>query len=151
LHPLLKDPEVRAAVELNLDIHEKWISDDIRTFTPWIRHDDLHKSQAGVLLKEWSKRAFSTLIEGLRRCLSSVEDFRTLVRLRAEILEVWLGSCNRVVGFTSIESLKGLRSTINERLLKLVRERAHRLTSVGAQITTTLEAWEAGTAGKTRN
>ncbi|KAH0543367.1 hypothetical protein FGG08_002323 [Glutinoglossum americanum] len=144
LHPLLKDPEVRAAVELNLDIHDKWISDDIRVFTPWVRHDDLHKSQASVLLREWSKRAFSTLIEGLRRCLSSVEDFRTLVKLRTDILEAWLNGSNRVAGFVSAESLERLRLVINERLLGLIRGRTHCLRLVGAQVTATLQAWKAG-------
>lgn len=150
MHPLLEDPEVRAAAELNLDIHEKWISDDIRIFTPWVRHNDLQRSQAVILLKEWSGRSFSTLIEGLRRCLTSVDDFRTLVKLRTEILGAWLDSHNRVAGFTSVESLERLRSAVNERLLELVRGRAYRLSIVGAQVTATLQAWKAGITGKNR-
>ncbi|KAI9786910.1 MAG: para-aminobenzoate synthase, (PABA) [Geoglossum umbratile] len=144
LRPLLRDPDVLAAVELGLDVHEKWISDDIKFFTPWIRHDDLQKSQVGILLKGWSKQVFAALIEGLRRSLSSVEDIRALVGLRTDILEVWLDGRNRVVGFTSVESLERLRSVINERLLELIRGRAHRLCLVGEQITATLQDWEVG-------
>ncbi|KAH0562995.1 hypothetical protein GP486_002443 [Trichoglossum hirsutum] len=142
--PLLEDPEVRAAAELNLDVHEKWISDDIRIFTPWVGHNDLQKSQAATLLKEWSKRSFSALIEGIRGCLSSMSDFRTLVKLRSEILGAWLDSRNRVAGFIPVESLERLRSAVNARLLELVRGRAYRLETVGAQVAATLQAWKAG-------
>ncbi|KAI9772900.1 MAG: hypothetical protein M1840_008782 [Geoglossum simile] len=144
LRPLLRDPDVLSTVELGLDIHEKWISDDIRIFTPWIRHDDLQKPQVGILLGGWSKQMFSTLIKGLRGSLSSVEDFRTLVQLRTDILEAWLDGRNKVVGFTPVESLERLRSALNERLLEFVRGRAHRLEFVGAQVTATLRNWEVG-------
>jgi len=150
VRPLLRDPDVLTTVELGLDIHEKWISEDIRNFTPWIRHDDLQKPQVSILLGEWSKQVFSTLIKGLRGSLSSVEDFRTLVQLRTDILEAWLDGHNKVVGFTPVESLERLRSALNARLLELVRGRVHRLEFVGTQITVTLRDWEVGVTGKTQ-
>ncbi|KAI9822261.1 MAG: hypothetical protein M1832_003084 [Thelocarpon impressellum] len=143
-HPLFKDGEVRAVVELSLDVHERWIPDSIRHFTPWIGHEDLQKSDADKILRAWAKKAFSTVLEGLQRLLTGMEDFRGLVRLRTEIYTTWFDGRNRVAGFDSSGPLQGLRSAINEQLVQLVRERARRLHLVGTEVEAALEDWKDG-------
>ena len=142
--PLFKDAEIRAVVELNLDLHQQWMPDNIRNFTPWIGHEDLQKPEAERLLKAWAKRSFSAMLDGLHTMLSLVEDFRTLVRLRTDIFEMWFDSRNKVSNFDLSEPLQGLRSALNDRLVHLIRTRARRLHLVGTEMTATLQDWKSG-------
>lgn len=139
--PLLQDAELRAVVELNLDLYETWIPDEISDFTPWIGHDDLQKHDAERLLLAWAKQAFTGLLESLGRRLGSMEDFQALVQLRTKILKSWFDGRHQVMGFASEEPLQALRDVINKRLLGLAQAKAHDLHLVAQEIKHVIHDW----------
>ncbi|KAI9832558.1 MAG: hypothetical protein M1819_004348 [Sarea resinae] len=141
--PLLKDPDIRSLIELKLDIHARWIDEDIRNFTPWIRHDDLQqKDQTESLLRDWSKQAFQTLISGLQTSLGEIEDLSSLVQIRREVLEMWLDSRNRVPRFaTPPDSLEKLRGAMISRFEQLIRQRARNLSATAVELLSRVENW----------
>ncbi|KAI9838458.1 MAG: hypothetical protein M1837_002480 [Sclerophora amabilis] len=136
--PLRKDPSVRALVELNIDVHEEWISNDVKNFTPWLRHDDLQKTESDRLLQTWAARTFSTLLGKLKVLLSDVDDFPILIKLRTEVLEIWFDGQKKTAGFASSEAIEGLRATMNDQLVRLIRGRTSQLRPVCVDIMTTL-------------
>ncbi|KAI9673099.1 MAG: hypothetical protein M1829_004413 [Trizodia sp. TS-e1964] len=142
--PLIECEDVRTRPELNLNVHERWIEDGIKIFTPWTKHDDLSNTESRKFLKDWAQRALRTLLNGLEAVLTKFEDFTVLVRLRKDMLETWFDPKNKVAGFTSSEALDELRNTMNKQLLHLVRVRSSRLKLVGGEIAATLQDWESG-------
>ncbi|KAI9802783.1 MAG: hypothetical protein M1833_001382 [Piccolia ochrophora] len=139
LQPLLADKDVRAAAEMSLDVHEHWIPEDIRQFTPWVRHDDLHKSQTEELLKSWATKAFKSLLSRLQDHLESIEDFTTLVQLRKDLLQIWFDGRQALPRLASYESLESLRSVLKGQIVRLVRRKVMQLQAVCGQIIETLQ------------
>jgi hypothetical protein len=139
--PLMRDPEIRNMIELNLDIHERWLSEEARNYTPWPRHDELRRSDAETLLNAWAKDAISVFLRGMKSTLSSVQDLKAVALLRKELLETWLASGNRVPGLKSSAVLDDLRDVINSQLGTIVNKRAGDLNSVSSSISTILEQW----------
>ncbi|KAI9788534.1 MAG: hypothetical protein M1835_002220 [Candelina submexicana] len=132
--PIIADPEVRSVAELNLGIHERWVAEDVRNFTPWVRHDDLQKSVAEKLLKEWAVSAFKSFVAGLKGILASLADFDQIVHVRRQVLEMWLSSRNRIPKALVSEGLEGLRSVINARLTDIIHNCSSHLQLVGTKI-----------------
>lgn len=89
---IFKSKELRNLIELNLDMYERWIDDDIKTFTPYIRHDELSRHEAEKLLKQWARTAVSSFLYGLRERAQKVRDPGELMGLRKEVLELWLST-----------------------------------------------------------
>ncbi|KAF2491293.1 hypothetical protein BU16DRAFT_529846 [Lophium mytilinum] len=141
LQPLMRDPEIRNITELNLDIHERWLSDEARNYTPWPRHDELQRAEAEKLLKTWAKDAISVFLKNTKTALSRVEDLRAVAALRKELFETWLASGNRVPGLKSSAVLDDLRDVINAQLSTIVSKRAGELKRVSSAIATILERW----------
>ena len=63
---IFKSNDLHSLIELNLDVYERWIDEDIKSFTPYVRHDDLSKIEAEKLLKQWARTTVSKFLEGLR-------------------------------------------------------------------------------------
>ena len=146
---LFKSQEVYSLTELNLDIHERWIGDDIRTFTPYIRHDDLSKTEVEISLKQWAKKAFSTFLDGLRNRILDVEDPLVLLQLRREVLELWLSNRQNSMGIDSTETLDGLRDVFNSQATRIIESRASILADIGMMVEQILENWQSGTSALT--
>ncbi len=142
LIPLFKCTDLYSLLELNLDIHENWIGDDIKTFTPYIRQDDLQRSEAERLLKQWAKQAFASFLSGLRDCIQDVDDPLIIVRLRRQILELWFSNSRHAVGVDLIEGLAGLRDAFNSQFTRLIQSRVASLTEVTSIIQSTLHNWQ---------
>ncbi|KAI9872306.1 MAG: para-aminobenzoate synthase, (PABA) [Pleopsidium flavum] len=142
--PLLKDADVRGLMELSLDVHERWIADEVRNFTPWVRDEDLQKTEAEKVLTEWARKAFAAFIGGFKKILESVEDLKELVQLRKKLLETWLSADSRSPGLSSSEVLDGLRAAINGQLGRVIRSRVDRLDLIGSEITGVIERWRPG-------
>ncbi|OCL10111.1 hypothetical protein AOQ84DRAFT_337951 [Glonium stellatum] len=123
-HPLMQDPEIRAIAELNLDIHERWIVEEARNYTPWPRHDELKRADAEGLLKSWAKHAISSFLKSMKDVLSNVRGLKAVAELRRQLLETWLASGSGVPGLKSI-----------------VHVRAQGLHSITSEISKTLENW----------
>ena len=142
--PLLRSSDVRGLVELNLDLRERWVADEVRNFTPWVRSEDLQKAEAESVLKDWARKAFDKFIDGLRVVLEGIEDLKELVQLRRELLETWLSVDSQSLGLGSSGVLDGLRSAMNSRLIQVIQRRVVRLDEVSAEINTVVKHWRPG-------
>ena len=146
---LFKSQDVYSLVELELDVHERWIGDDIRTFTPYIRHDDLSKAEAERSLKQWAKTAFGSFLARLRNRIRDVEDPGRLIDLRRQIFELWLSNHHHSTGVDSAETLDGLRDVFNLQSTHLIRNRAIKLARVGVIVKNVLLDWQPGASDLT--
>ena len=147
--PLFKSQDVYSLVELNLDVHERWIGDDIRTFTPYIRHDDLSKAEAERSLEKWAKTAFDSFLAGLRNRIQDVEDPGRLIDLRRQVLELWLSNHQHPTGVDSTETLDGLREVFNLQCTRLIRIRTSKLGQVSFAVKNILRDWQPGVSDLT--
>ncbi|KAK2628460.1 hypothetical protein QTJ16_001563 [Diplocarpon rosae] len=145
---LLKDESIRTLEGLRLDVCEKWFGDEILFFTPYIRHDDLEGSQAVEMLHGWSKKASEVMLQGLAKTLDQLADFKTVVGLRTQILEIWIKEGGKAKGFDPFTLLNGLRKVINDRMVALVESRVSKLHLVGTEIEGTLSVWRPGTTDR---
>ena len=147
--PLLKSQDVYSLIELDLDVHERWIGDDIRTFTPYIRHDDLSKAEAERSLRQWAKTAFGSFLAGLRNRIQDVEDPGRLIDLRRQIFELWLSDHQHSTGVDSAETLDGLRDVFNVQSTRLIRIRTSKLVQVSFAVKNVLRDWQPGVSDLT--
>lgn len=148
---LFKSQEVYSLIELNLDIHGRWIGDDIKIFTPYIRHDDLSKAEVEVSLKQWAKKAFSAFLDGLSNRILGVQDPMSLLRLRREVLELWLSNRQNSMGIDSIETLDGLRDVFNSQATRIIERRSSILADLGLMVEQILQNWQSGPSSLTRS
>jgi hypothetical protein len=84
--PLLRDDQVTSIEELNLDIYGRWVPDDIRTFTPWVRHGPLTASETNEGLKSWTKQAQASFVQALGACLQEQQDAKIVLSIRRNVL-----------------------------------------------------------------
>lgn len=131
---LLQDSSVKELPLLRLDMAEKWFGDEILYFTPYIQHDDLEGSIAVEMLIGWGKRASEVLIQGLKGTLDNVGDFKTVVDLRTQVLEMWIREGGKAKGFDSSVMLDDLREVFNHRLVELIETRIQKLHLVGSEV-----------------
>ena len=140
--PMFKSPDLYSLIELNLDVHERWIGDDIRTFKPYIRQDDLQRSEAERLLRTWAKQGFGSFLSDLKDRIQNIDEPLIIVQLRRRILELWFSNNWHSVGINSSEALDGLRDAFNIQLTRLVHSRVASLTEVTLTIQSTLHEWQ---------
>jgi hypothetical protein len=86
---LLLDHEVAALPELSLDVHSRWLPEDIRGFIPWVRHDDLEFSRVKELVRTWAEKEISKLNTSLETYLSKISDISVIMTLRSGLLSTW--------------------------------------------------------------
>lgn len=123
--PLLQDSAIQDMPELNLEIHESWIPDDVRKFTPWLRHDQLQGSAATVVLKKWVAQARSTLMQGLNSLLDDTHEVSVVIALRKDFISRSLSSDRKLPGLDPATFFEELRASFNRRLCDLVIESAN--------------------------
>lgn len=138
-HPLIQDPEVRSLYELNLDVHDRWIGDEARNYTPWPRHDELQRPEAEKILHRWSKDAIAAFLKGIKKSLNGEERLKEVAHLRQELIETWILSGSRMAGVKSANVLDDLRDTMNEKLESIVRACTNGLQSVFSEVTTKVD------------
>lgn len=147
--PLFKSADLHALLELNLDVHERLIGEDIKTFKPYIRQDDLQRPETERLLSLWAKQAFADFLIGLEDRIQDIDNPLIIVQLRKEVLELWFSNSQHAVGINVKEALDGLRNTFNNQLMLLVQRQVASLTEVGSTIQSTLRNWNADASGPT--
>jgi hypothetical protein len=139
--PLVQDPDVRSLHELNLDIHDRWIGDEARNYTPWPRHDELQRPEAERILHKWSKEAISAFSQGIKAALDQEERLQEVSSLRQELIELWILSGSRMAGVKSANVLDDLRDTMNNQLETIVTSRTQDLQNVMSDLTQVLGKW----------
>ena len=141
---LIKSLDVNAVTDLKLDIHERWIDDDVKTFTPYIRHDDLSKTESETSLKLWADSVFSSLLDGLRARLGMIQQSFVLTELRKQVLELWLTNSQYSLGINPAEALDRLRAAFNLQYIRIVQDRATKLSLISTIAEEELQAWQPG-------
>ncbi|KAK7969093.1 hypothetical protein PG996_002466 [Apiospora saccharicola] len=144
--PLLADESLRTLEGLKLDIYERWCGDEVQYFTPFIRHDDLDGKQAKEMLTAWAKKGGEALLEGMKKILEHMNEFKAIVDLRTNVLQHWIKDGGKARGFDPSIMLDGLRDTINNRLLGVLDVKVSKLRLVGSEVGATLDGWRAGTS-----
>ncbi|QDS76757.1 hypothetical protein FKW77_001623 [Venturia effusa] len=137
--PLIRQPDVVSVTELNFDLHERWVADELRTYTPWPRHDELHKPEADKQLKTWAKQALETFMAGLEAALAEQMDFRHVMNIRKDLLDAWPWSDTRLPGLHSADIVDGFRNIMNTRLVEIIQQSVGQLQRLPMAISGTLE------------
>ena len=132
--PLLKSQDLYALVELNLDLYESRIDDDVRTFTPYIRLNDLQKPESERQSKQWAKRALSSLLDDLRKNLESFTDTLKVMDLRKDLFELWFSNQHQCTDIEPSEVVDGLRNAFNLRWAEIIRTQSTSLRELGTMI-----------------
>ncbi|KAF2118996.1 hypothetical protein BDV96DRAFT_643157 [Lophiotrema nucula] len=137
--PLVQDSDVRALYELHLDVHDRWIGEEARNYTPWPRHDELQRPEAEKMSHQWSKQAISAFLQGIKTALDKAQQLKEVASLRQELIETWIMSGSRMAGVKSASVLDNLRDTMNSRLEAIVRSRAQDLKGVVTAVSHAME------------
>lgn len=117
--PLLQDNQVISNEDLNIDVYRQWIPEDIRSFTPWVRNDQLTSSEASEGLKSWAKQAQVAFVQALEECLQAQDSAQVVLSTRRNVLSRFLSvsSSLKSDGFT--QSINDLRDVFLRRLGEL--------------------------------
>ncbi|KND92330.1 Conserved oligomeric Golgi complex subunit 1 [Tolypocladium ophioglossoides CBS 100239] len=146
--PLLADPSLKRLEGLRLDVYERWCSEEIQYFTPFIRHDDLDGKRARDILTGWAKKGGEVLLKGLHETLEHMADFKSIMELRTQVLQLWIRDGGRARGFDPLEMQDDLRNAINARMLAVLETKVTKLRLVGSEVRATLEGWQEGVTDK---
>ena len=77
--PLLADPALKRLEGLRLDLYQRWCSEEIQYFTPFVRHDDLDGKLARERLTSWATKGGQVLLDGLKKTLEHMADFKSII------------------------------------------------------------------------
>ncbi|TID19980.1 hypothetical protein E2P81_ATG07280 [Venturia nashicola] len=137
--PLMRQPDVLSVTELNFDLHERWVADELRNYTPWPRHDELNKSEADKQLKLWAKQALKTFMSGLETALAGQSDFKHVMNVRKDLLDAWPWSDTQLPGLHSADVVDGFRDILNTRLVEIIHQSAGQLRRLPVAISGAIE------------
>lgn len=140
--PLWDNLTTQTTFEMNHDVHSQWIGDDIRYFTPYIRHDDLQNDAMRGQLATWTRATLSQYLDRVRSLLDLVPDPTIVVELRQKTLELWFSSQGKITGIDKSHVFDSLRQAFMGRLLQLVQSRCSSLAKVSSRIRAVLENWQ---------
>lgn len=145
---LLADTTLKQLNTLRLDIYESWCSEEIQFYTPFIRHDDIDGKTAREALLKWAEAASQDFISGLKETANSISDFAAIIKLRGDVLQLWIRNGSKAKGFDPQELQDDIRETLNNRMLNMLEAKATKLHLVGSEIDSTVEHWQTGAAEK---
>ncbi|EMT70161.1 Oligomeric Golgi complex subunit 1 [Fusarium odoratissimum] len=143
-HRLLADPGLKQLEGLRLDIYERWCDEEIQYFTPFVRHDDLDGSQAREMLAAWSEKGSEVLLDGLKKTLNTMSEFKSIMELRTNVLELWIRDGGKARGIDPSEMQDSLREAINSRMLEVLDTKVSKLRLVGSEVSASLGRWKDG-------
>ncbi|OKL62690.1 hypothetical protein UA08_01406 [Talaromyces atroroseus] len=139
--PLLNDSNIRNLDDLDLDILGRWVTTDVKNFTPWIKSDDLSRQSAEHILKTWSNKAFHRFLECGAVSLRNATDFAQVLSLRKRAIDIWLSAVAVTPTHSAVSILEGLRDVFNTQLKLVLLNQAQRLLSVGDGVKSHIEQW----------
>ncbi len=144
--PLLQDESVSSVVGLNLEVHSRWISDEVRNFTPWPRHDELQKPEAEKKLANWAKEALACLLDGINSVLTSISDLGHVAQLRRETVQQWISSSN-VSPTQCSRVLEDIRTVFRDRMETLTLSRTLDFRIIYSEMKSVFAHWEPNSPG----
>ncbi|EME85289.1 uncharacterized protein MYCFIDRAFT_150388 [Pseudocercospora fijiensis CIRAD86] len=121
---LVRDQDVRSVDELSLDVYERWITEDVRNFHPWLRHDQLAASDVAEASASWTKQAQSCLLEALKSALENQNDAQTVVALRQNVVSKYLSLNAQLRSEVHSKAMNDLRTAFLDRLEALAEQAA---------------------------
>lgn len=145
---LLSDQSLRDLEGLRLDIYERWCGGPIQDYKPTARHDDLDGKQAVEMLRSWSSKGSEVLLQGLEKTLERTTEFKAIMEMRTEVLQLWIRDGGKARGFDPSIMLDSLRQTINKHVMGVLDAKVHKLRLVGSEVSATLDLWQAGFTDK---
>lgn len=131
---ILRDPGVQSLDELDLGTLQRWVAVEIQDFVPFIKHTDLAELDVLSPTVSWSRDAFSSFHEALKRAVESMQSATHLLSLRRTLLETWLPVCISTPVQSTSEILDTFRHVLNKRMNELIRIEAGTLTDIGTAI-----------------
>ena len=147
--PLFNSPDLRSIVEMDHDVHGEWISEDIRNFIPYIRHDDLQTTTVTQQTTTWASTTLVHYRDGVSKILESIHDLSLIVDLRRRTLELWFSNHNHVAGVDRLQVLDSLRNVFTARLLDLTRLECGSLSKITFGIRDIIQNWKENSPGFT--
>lgn len=121
---LVRDRDVRAVSELSLDIYEQWISEDVRNFYPWVRHDQVSTAEVGDAMTSWAKQAQACLLQGLSDFLKGQEDAHAVLATRKKMLSKYLSLSTKLRNDSHVQAVTDIRAAFLEKLENLATHAA---------------------------
>lgn len=143
---IFNDPTLRSIDEFDFEIHEKWIGDDVKYFTPYIVHDNLQSTSATSQLAAWASKAFQGFIQNVHILLESSTDPESIASLRKECLGLLISERSRVLGVSKTETLNSLKEPFLARFLRLIELRCGSLSDVSSTIERVLKDRESASS-----
>jgi len=122
--PLLQDKQLNAMFELNLDVYNMWIAEDVRSFTPWVRHEQLVTSEVGDPLASWAKQAQGLVSEVVEEVLHGEDDAGVMLQVRKRVLSQYLSIMATVRDGSHSEAFAHMRQLFATTLEKIPQLRA---------------------------
>lgn len=141
--PTFQSQDLHSLIELNLDVHERWIDEDIKIFVPYIPDVELKTAEAGRAAKDWAKQAFMSFSTILKAQLKSITDAAVITRLRKQILWSWLSTPQRSLGVDTSDVLEGLHGIFLSQITRLIWSQTKSLQKTIKAIEITLDNWRA--------
>lgn len=135
--PLFKDQSLWSNAQFDYEVHAMWITDDLKNFIPYIRHDDLDSSAAAEHLASWAPHILNGILQNINAILGSIVDPRVIVQLRRRCIELWISSRHNSIGTDKAEVLDGLRDTFRARLLHLIETHCSALKEISSSVAAT--------------
>ena len=107
---LLDDENIQEVGDLRLDVHQRWFVDEIRTYTPWTRHNELSSDAANNQVQSWSRNALDLLSKSIERDLEGEDDLDLILEARKTTLQTWLSSRSSIGNIPFRDSLDKIGS-----------------------------------------
>lgn len=140
--PLLDDEDVQRTEGLGIDLLRRWVVDDVRNFTPYVRQNELSKEEKSKIIKQWSRAALGDFVkkagEYLEKKTHILDD---VLGLRKQMMEIWLPVQSSTPTHSQIGVLDELRGIINRRLESMLQSQAKELTHIGLQVSSAIINW----------
>jgi conserved oligomeric Golgi complex subunit 1 len=140
--PIFRSKDLHSRKELNLDVHERWIDEDIKIFIPYIGDVEVKRAEAGRASNDWAKHAFTSFSNILQGQLKSTTDTMIITRLRKQILRLWVSTPQRSLGVDTSDVLEGLRDTFNAQIIRLIWSQTMSLQKTAITVEKTLHNWQ---------
>ncbi|KAI5298906.1 hypothetical protein KEM55_002797, partial [Ascosphaera atra] len=140
-NPILHDPELLNNDGLAIDIFKRWLTEDVKNFTPWIKNDELTQEEKDKLIKQWSRQALDAFSKGVSENLQRFDDVSKILDIRKSLLETWLPVQASVPAHSSLDVLERLREIVNSRLSELLHKEVDALIQLGSDISAVIDKW----------